>query len=118
MFYNWFEKLHADIQEDIRSAMTQRTLSEGEALFRIQEPSSELYQVVSGNIKCNIYSHDGTEVVIGTLLSRETFGEQELIDELPRATNTYSVGDSVVNIIIGRNSHDIIFTHYFLPNYL
>ena len=83
--------------------MTQRTLSDGEALFRIQEPSNELYQVVSGNIKCNIYSHDGTEVVIGTLLSGETFGEQGLIDELPRATNTYSVGDSVVNVLSKRH---------------
>ncbi|PYE36610.1 Crp/Fnr family transcriptional regulator [Psychrobacter fozii] len=83
--------------------MTQRTLSDGEALFRIQEASNELYQVVSGKIKCNIYSQDGTEVVIGTLLSGETFGEQGLIDELPRATNTYSVGDSVVNVLSKRH---------------
>lgn len=79
--------------------MTERSLADGEALFRINEEPNELYQVISGKIKCNMYSHDGKEVVISTLLSGETFGEQGLVDALPRATNTYSVGPSVVNVL-------------------
>ena len=79
--------------------MTERTLADGDALFRINEEPNELYQVISGKIKCNMYSHDGKEVVISTLLSGETFGEQGLVDALPRATNTYSVGPSIVNVL-------------------
>ncbi len=93
------EKLPKNVQNEIHSLMTERTLSDGEALFRIKEESHELYQVVTGKIKCNMYSHDGKEVVISTLFSGETFGEQGLVDELPRATNTYSVGTSVVKVL-------------------
>ena len=78
------EKLPNNVQDEMRLLMTERTLSDGEALFRIKEESNELYQVVSGKIKCNMYSHDGKEVVISTLLSGETFGEQGVVDELPR----------------------------------
>tara|TARA_R110002167_G_scaffold329606_1_gene536196 strand:+ start:14320 stop:15012 length:693 start_codon:yes stop_codon:yes gene_type:complete len=98
-FYNWLDSLPKVVQNEIFNLMTERTLSDGEALFHIGEESNELYQIITGKIKCNMYSHDGKEVVISTLLSGETFGEQGLLDGLTRATNTYSVGVSLVKVL-------------------
>lgn len=98
-FYNWLARLPESVQDEIHNLMTERTLSDGEALFHIGDESNELYQVISGKIKCNMYSYDGKEVVISTLLSGETFGEQGLLDGLPRATNIYSVGTSTVKVL-------------------
>jgi CRP-like cAMP-binding protein len=98
-FYNWLACLPKIIQDEISNCMTERTLSDGEALFHIGDESNDLYEIVTGKIKCNMYSYDGKEVVISTLLSGETFGEQGLLDGLPRATNTYSVSTSQVKVL-------------------
>jgi len=91
--------------------MAEKTLADGEALFHIGEPSNDLYQVVSGKIKCNMYSYDGKEVVISTIMPGETFGEQGLLDGLPRATNTYSVGSSIVKVLNKKNFSELCLIH-------
>jgi CRP-like cAMP-binding protein len=110
-FYNWLAQLSNSVQDEISHLMTERTLSDGEALFHLGDDSNELYQVVTGKIRCNMYSYEGKEVVIGTLLSGETFGEQGLLDGLPRATNTYSVGTTLVKVLNKNNFSQLCIKH-------
>jgi len=98
-YYNWLNKLPEHVQSELLAAMTKRSLAADEAVFHVGDSSSELYQIVKGQIKCNLYSFDGQEVIIGTLQAGETFGEQGLLDNLPRATNTYAIGETVLNVL-------------------
>lgn len=110
-YYNWLEHLSENVQKNMFALMSEQALADGEALFHIGDPSNELYQVVSGKIKCNMYSHDGKEVVISTIMPGETFGEQSLIDNLPRATNIYSVGNSVVKVLSKKHFSELCIAH-------
>ena len=61
--YNWLACLPKTIQDEVSNCMTERTLSDGEALFHIGDESNDLYEIVTGRIKCNMYSYEGKEVV-------------------------------------------------------
>lgn len=98
-FHNWLAPLPPAVLSDISQYMFTRTLEDGEAIYHLGEEANELYQVVEGKVKCNMYSFDGKEVVISTFLPGDTFGELGLLDGLSRAANTFAIGKTKIKVL-------------------
>jgi len=95
-FHNWLSPLPKHVLDKVREAMTVRELVDGEAIYHLGDEANELYQVLEGQIKCHMYSHDGKEVIIANFFSGDAFGEVGLLDGLPRGTNAYAIGATSV----------------------
>ena len=110
-FHNWLAPLSSNVLSDIRQHMFTKTLCDGEAVYHIGGEANELYQVLEGKVKCNMYSFDGKEVVLTTFLPGDTFGELGLLDGLPRAANTFAIGQTKLQVLSKQHFSELSKKH-------
>jgi CRP/FNR family cyclic AMP-dependent transcriptional regulator len=110
-FKNLFFGLPVDVQEEITSAVTIRSLKAGDTLCAQGDACTEMYQIVEGEFKASNFSADGKEVILAKLQEGDTLGEIGLIDNHPRTSFAFALVDSKVNVL-SKSNFDRIYDKY------
>jgi CRP-like cAMP-binding protein len=82
--FDIFQWLPADVAERLTSLGRRRSYSAGQIIYCQDDPSNELYRIVSGTVRLALIREDGKEFVFGVFGPGECFGEGGLIDGLSR----------------------------------
>jgi len=106
--------LPPDALEMLRQQATTRTIARNEVLFKQDEPSSELYGIISGRIAILTRSPDGRESLVAVLDEGSLFGELGLFDDGPRSADARALEESTL-IVLG---YDVVHAAIgnLLPN--
>jgi CRP/FNR family cyclic AMP-dependent transcriptional regulator len=88
----WFAALPLDMRALMVRQADLLRLQPGEMLFRQGDPPSNLYALVSGEIKTSSLREDGREAILAVLEPGIWFGEISLIDGQPRTHDATAIG--------------------------
>ena len=98
----YFRDLQPNTLRKLSLGSRQITVRRGEAVFSKGDPASELYVVVSGQVKLFLSLANKTEKVLAHVGHGESFGIASLWLELPHAANAVAKSDSHL-LLIDRN---------------
>ena len=96
---NWIDTLPPHIADLVRTAMRERTYSDGQTLFHQGEEEGALFEVLQGQVNVTHCSANGEESLITIFTPGDCVGEQSLIDRLPRANTAVARGSTVVRTL-------------------
>ena len=97
--HSWIELLSAPVRHAVLKCMQARRYSDGAAIYRARQPSTEMFQVRSGMVRIGSEGHAGTEFAATLYQPGDCFGDVDLIDGLPRFNSTYAVGDAELLVL-------------------
>lgn len=75
------------------------------------EESTDVYFIVSGQVRATIYSVGGREVAFRDLGSGEMFGDLSAIDGKPRSANIVALADSFIVSMTAEAFREVLQTH-------
>lgn len=81
---------------------TEKSFDKGHIIFYEEDKGTNLYIIVSGQVKVSVLSNDGREHILGILKEKEFFGEISLLDGETRSTTVISL-DKTEIITINRD---------------
>lgn len=103
----WFSALPSDVRALMASQSELLRLGPGAMLFRQGDPPSNLYGLVSGELKTSSLREDGREAILAVLEAGTWFGEISLIDGLPRTHDATAIGPVEV-LLLPRAAFDAL----------
>lgn len=109
--HDYISELPPEVRKDIEACSTLRHLAKGEAAYRKDEPSVELFQLLEGAIKLCNFSLDGTELISGKFRPGDCFGEMGVIDGLPRVSNAIASRPSTLRVISRQQFESLCARH-------
>jgi CRP-like cAMP-binding protein len=110
-FHNFIDTLPETVRSDIDAASSERRVAQGQCIYRQGDESHEMYQLVSGAVRMCNYSSDGREVITGSFLPGDCFGEMGLIDGLPRLSHSIASEDCVLRVLPQREFDRLYALH-------
>ncbi len=108
--YSWSAGLPKELREEIRTLSRCRKLRDGEKLYDLGEPASEVFEILSGRIKVMNFALDGSEMVVGELYPGDWAGTVGMIDGLPRANVALTSGPTEVAVLARADFHRLFTT--------
>ncbi len=81
---------------ELRNEMQLVQLSDGQILFRKDEPGDAFYIIESGNVRIFTLDEEGKEITLNTLHAGEAFGELALMDDRPRSASASAIGPTIL----------------------
>lgn len=103
----WFAALPHALRVQMVKQCELLRLQHGEMLFRQGDPPSNLYALVSGELKTSSLREDGREAILAVLEPGIWFGEISLIDGLPRTHDATAIGQVDV-LLLPRAAFDAL----------
>jgi CRP/FNR family cyclic AMP-dependent transcriptional regulator len=91
-----FANLPADVIDRLTARTETRTLERGDLLFAQDDPSTELFVIVEGNIAIATKSSDGRESLVAVMEAGGLFGELGLFDDGPRSADARALTPATV----------------------
>jgi CRP/FNR family transcriptional regulator, cyclic AMP receptor protein len=95
----WIEGLPVHVRDAVRSAMRPVVYENGDVIFRQGDGYDELFEIISGQVNITHVNFDGTEQVVTVFGVGDCFGEQSLVDQLPRANSAHARGRTHVRAL-------------------
>ena len=86
-----------------------RRCDAGETIIDFEDPSSDIYFVVSGEVRVLIRNPAGREMILADLEAGEVFGEMSAIDHVPRSANVAAMSRTEVCIMPAVVLRELIF---------
>lgn len=107
----YFRDLQPNTLRKLAVGARQITVKRGEAVFRKGDPATELYVVVSGQVKLYLSLANKTEKVLAQVGHGESFGIASLWLDLPHIANAVAKSDSHLllldrSALISQTRHD------------
>lgn len=92
----------------------------GETIFRIDDPSNELYFVMKGRVRVSSPGpgSGGGDLVIDEFGSGDLFGDVALLAEQPRQTDAKAVGHTTLLVLTREAMRNAISHHPFMASHL
>jgi CRP-like cAMP-binding protein len=87
-----------------------RHVSEDEVLVDFDDPSSDVYFLVTGEARVLIRTRSGKEVILGDLRAGSFFGELAAIDGIKRSANVTALTRGEVCVMTSAVFREIVFT--------
>ena len=88
-----------------------RTYSAGQQIVGQSDQSREVYFVLSGRARVNLYSPDGRDVTFRDIGPGEIFGELAAIDEAPRSANVIALSDTTIASLRANEFRQVLGDH-------
>ena len=88
----WIGDLPPAAAQAVRAAMREVRFEDGEVIFRQGDPGRYLYEIVSGQVNISHVHFDGSEQFVTVFGPGDCFGEQSLVDGMPRANSAQARG--------------------------
>lgn len=86
-----FASLNDDDIRELLPLAKRRTFRSGEVIFHRDDPGQVLYVIKEGKVKICLVSPDGQEISLVVFGRGEYFGEQALLDGLPRSADAIAL---------------------------
>jgi len=96
-----FKDLDEDSINSIQSILCEETYPDGKIIFEENDPPDALYIIVKGNVRIYRKLDYGKEVTLAYFSTDDFFGEQGLIESMPRSANAVTTEET--RFIIIRN---------------
>ena len=94
-----FSRLPATALRLLRAAANEKSLGDGELIFKEGDPGDGLYMVKSGTVEISVEVQNGARQVLSALPPGEIFGEMAVVDEQPRSACASARGDTSVYFV-------------------
>ena len=91
-----FSLVATDDLRVVAQALEHQQYFTGDRVFEINDQGDYLYLLVAGRIGISIEQNPSSTNFITTLGSGDTFGEMNLLDDLPRSATAHVIEDSTV----------------------
>ena len=91
-----FSMVTTDDLRVVAQALQQQEYFSGDRVFEINQQGDYLYLLVSGRIGISIEQDPSSTNFIATLEAGDSFGEMNLLDDLPRSATAHVLEDSTV----------------------
>lgn len=101
--HSFIEQLPDTIIAQIQQLSQKRIYEDGEKIYRQGDQSTDIYWIISGEVRISNYFLDGKEVIINHFKKGDCFGETGVIDGLLRNNSTTSIGQSQLYILSKTN---------------
>src|SRR5258708_31933549 len=83
--------LDPDLRQRVRKRLTRRRIAAGKPIYRLGEPSDELYLIESGRVRVFVGERASEERVLRFLGPGEIVGESEFMAETPHGTTAVTI---------------------------
>lgn len=91
-----FQDLEIEDRRRIAEQVFMRRCAPREQIITQDDDSTDVFFVISGQVRATLFSTSGKEVDFQDLGPGEMFGELSAIDEQPRSTHVVTLGESVI----------------------
>ena len=91
-----FSMVSTDDLRVVAQSLEQQDYFAGDCVFEINDQGDHLYLLVSGKIGLTIDKDPGSDNYIALLGPGDTFGEMNLLDDLPRSATAHVIEDVTV----------------------
>ncbi|MFQ5545955.1 MAG: Crp/Fnr family transcriptional regulator [Acidiferrobacterales bacterium] len=91
-----FRSLSTDDREALAGRCDSRRYAANQQIISYTDSSTDVYFIVSGQVRATIYSSSGKEVAFRDIEAGEMFGDLSAIDGEPRSANVVALTDSLV----------------------
>ncbi len=109
--HDFLSDLSEEIRVEVIKLCSERRITSGSAIYRQGDDSTEMYQLLEGNVKLCNYTIDGREIVSAEFRRGDWIGEMGVIDGASRVSHAVAVQDSVVRVLSKRNFDDLADTY-------
>ena len=90
--------------------VTWKRCDEGETIVDFEDPTSDVYFLLSGEMRVLIRTMSGREIILAELRGGEFFGELSAIDGVHRSANVTALNKSEMCIMPGTVFRELVFT--------
>lgn len=90
--------------------MRWRKFGQDEVLVDYDDPSTDIYFLVSGDVRVLIRTRSGKEVILGDLRSGALFGELAALDSVPRSANVSALTNGEAGIMSSAVFRELVFS--------
>jgi CRP/FNR family cyclic AMP-dependent transcriptional regulator len=94
-----FGKLDDDERNVLAQQMAERTINQGESLFRIGDPGDSMFIVSSGEIELFVKDTAGQKIVLRNAVSGDFFGELSLLDGGSRTASATALEETQLFVL-------------------
>ena len=91
-----FRSLSAADREALAGRCESRRYAANQQIISYTDSSTDVYFIVSGQVRATIYSSSGKEVAFRDIEAGEMFGDLSAIDGEPRSANVVALTDSLI----------------------
>ncbi len=91
-----FSLVNTDDLRFVAQSLEEQDYFAGDHIFEINDQGDHLYLLVSGKIGLTIDSNPDSKNYIAVLEHGDTFGEMNLLDDLPRSATAHVIEDATV----------------------
>ncbi len=109
--HDFIGELPLAIREEIEAVGSTRHVSKGEAVYRRDDPPTELYRLLEGAVKLCNYSLDGAEITAGEFRAGDCFGEMGVLDGLPRVSHAVASKESRL-LVLSKAQFELLCEKY------
>lgn len=96
---NWIESLPHEISAAVKSRMSRLSLVDGQFIYRRGESSTEIYLILSGEVRMLVNSWEGKEWLAVSFQAGESFGETSALDDDVRPHDAISHGATQLAVL-------------------
>jgi uncharacterized protein (DUF2225 family) len=104
----------SDLQK-LKEIGSMKVFKTGDYIFRQTELGDEMYIILSGQVGVYINAVDGDPINVSKLESGDFFGENSLLEDLPRNASAIAEADTTVIAITKNNFQAVICESYSIP---
>ncbi len=87
------------------------SFEKSDVILTHQDTSTDVFFIVSGNVRITIYSNSGRQITFRDLAAGQVFGELSAIDSQPRSAHVVSLNDSVLALVRAEDFWEILSRH-------
>jgi CRP-like cAMP-binding protein len=109
--YSWIGLLAEPLRDVVLARMRPRSFADQAPIWRIDDPSSELYLISKGRVRMGTESFAGSEFMAAVFRPGDCFGEVGLIDGLPRTNSSYALGDTELLVLKKADFRELYTAH-------
>lgn len=88
-----------------------RTYTAGQTILSHLDNSNDVYFILVGRVRVNVYSPDGRDVTFGDIERGEMFGELAALDEAPRSANVIALVDTTIASMPAKDFWELLRDH-------
>ncbi len=109
--FDLFGSLPADLQEAFERATVRRRYASGQTIYQKEDRGSEMFRVISGEVRLSYLVEDGREVFHTLYRPGDCFGVTCLLDAGPRPQFAEAHGDTEVQVLQQRAFDELRAAH-------
>ncbi len=106
-----FSHLSEEQLSQIEQKIHWRNVQSGQELISYQDKTNEVFCITKGQLRTNMFSQNGREIILRDLAAGQVFGEFAALDGKPRAASVMAITDCTVAQVSGTYFREMLHHH-------